>query len=77
MKSKSKGGLMKNKNIQRILAVALSTQLMLSCMGTAAFATDGGDRFEKDGLTYSVLTAPSDNAPGTVQVGNGWGSMSI
>ena len=68
---------MKNKNIQRILAVALSTQLMLSCMGTAAFATDGGDRFEKDGLTYSVLTAPSDNAPGTVQVGNGWGSMSI
>lgn len=68
---------MKNKKFQRILAVALSTQLMFSCIGTVAFATDVGDSFEKDELTYSVLTAPSGNTPGTVQVGNGRDPMNI
>ena len=68
---------MKNKKIQQILAAALSAQLMVSCMGTAVLATDVGDTFDSDGLTYKVLTEPVGDTPGTVQVGNGWGSMNI
>ncbi len=68
---------MKNKQMQRILAAALSAQLVVSCMGTTVFAADVGDTFESDGLTYKVLTEPADNTLGTVQVGNGWGSMNI
>ena len=67
---------MKNKKIQRILAAALSAQLMVSCMGTAVFAADVGNTFDSDGLTYKVLTEPADNMPGTVQLGDGRGSVS-
>lgn len=63
---------MKNKKMQRILAAALSAQLMVSCMGTAVFATGVGNTFDSDGLTYKILTDPVDNMPGTVQVGKGY-----
>ena len=68
---------MKRRAFKRCIAVIVSAQMLVSGMWTTAFALDSGDRFEKDGITYTVLTEASDGAAGTVQAGNGWSSMNI
>ena len=68
---------MKRRTFKRCIAVIVSAQMLFSGMLSTAFALDSGDRFEKDGITYTVLTEASDGAVGTVQVGNGWSSMNI